>query len=286
LIATIDLHLHTLASDGRLTPTDLIRLVAKQGLKTISVTDHDSTEGLAEAYEAAMEFPDLRIIPGIEMSADIPGDEVHVLGYFLDYHDEQFQATLKEFRMGRVGRAQIMVEKLKALGKPVEWERVLKFAGDGSVGRPHIALAMVEAGYFKEPKEAFDEYLGNDGLAYYDRPKLNPIESVEMIQRVGGVPVLAHPTFMNDMEVGIANLKKVGLKGMEVYYAQYDDDTVRHLARLAREYDLIPCGGSDYHGLGNTGEPLPGTLGPPESTITLLEEAAAKSRSENGNKRN
>ena len=286
MISTIDLHLHTLASDGRLTSTELIRLVAKQGLKTISITDHDSTEGLAEAYEAAKEFPDLRIIPGIEMSADIPGDEVHVFGYFLDYHDEQFQATLEEFRMGRVGRAQIMVEKLNALGKPVEWERVLNFAGDGSVGRPHIALAMVEAGYFKEPKEAFDEYLGNDGLAYYDRPKLNPIESVEMIQRVGGVPVLAHPTFMNDMEVGIANLKKVGLKGMEVYYAQYDDDTVRHLARLAKEYDLIPCGGSDYHGLGNTGEPLPGTLGPPENTIKLLEEAAAKSRSENGNKRN
>ncbi len=160
MISTIDLHLHTLASDGRLTSTELIRLVAKQGLKTISITDHDSTEGLAEAYEAAKEFPDLRIIPGIEMSADIPGDEVHVLGYFLDYHDEQFQATLEEFRMGRVGRAQIMVEKLNALGKPVEWERVLNFAGDGSVGRPHIALAMVEAGYFKEPKEAFDEYLG------------------------------------------------------------------------------------------------------------------------------
>ena len=111
---------------------------------------------------------------------------------------------------------------------------------------------------------------------------MNPIASVEMIQRVGGVPVLAHPTFMNDMEAGIAELKKVGLVGMEVYYAQYDDDTVRHLARLAREYDLIPCGGSDYHGLGNTGEPLPGTLGPPEETITLLEEAAARSRSESG----
>ena len=270
-----------MASDGRLTPTDLIRLVAKHGLETISITDHDSTEGLAEAYEAAKDFPHLTIIPGIEMSADIPGDEVHVLGYFLDYHDEQFQTTLREFRMGRVGRAQIMVEKLIALGKPVEWDRVLHFAGDGSVGRPHIALAMVEAGYFTEPKEAFEEYLGNEGLAYYDRPKLNPIESVELIQRVGGVPVLAHPTFMNDMETGIANLKKVGLKGMEVYYAQYDDDTVRHLARLANEYDLIPCGGSDYHGLGNAGEPLPGTLGPPEETITLLEEAAAKSRLEN-----
>ena len=280
MAATIDLHLHTLASDGRLTPTELVQMVVKNGLKTISVTDHDSTEGLAEAYEAAKEFPDLRIIPGIEMSADIPGDEVHVLGYFLDYHDEEFQAQLTEFRMGRVGRAQVMVEKLDALGKPVEWERVMHFAGDGTVGRPHIALAMVEAGYFKEPKEAFEEYLGNDGLAYYDRPKLAPAAGVEMIKKVGGVPVLAHPTFMNDMETGIANLKKVGLMGMEVYYAQYDDDTVRHLARLAKEYDLIPCGGSDYHGMGNSGEPLPGTLGPPEETIVLLEEAAAKAKSE------
>ena len=273
--ATIDLHLHTLASDGRLSPTELIQLVAKQGLETISITDHDSTEGLAEAYEAAKKFPYMRIIPGIEMSADIPGNEVHVLGYFLDYHDVEFQEMLTELRRGRVGRAQVMVEKLVALGKPVEWERVLHFAGDGTVGRPHIALAMVEAGYFKEPKEAFEEYLGNDGLAYYDRPKLNPTESVAMIRKVGGVPVLAHPTFMNDMEAGIASLKKEGLVGMEVYYAQYDDDTVRHLARLAREYDLIPCGGSDYHGLGNTGEPLPGTLGPPEETVKLLEDAAA-----------
>ena len=277
--ATIDLHLHTLASDGRLSPTELIQLVAKQGLETIAITDHDSTEGLAEAYEAAKEFPYMRIIPGIEMSADIPGDEVHVLGYFLDYHDVEFQEMLTELRRGRVGRAQVMVEKLVALGKPVEWERVLHFAGDGTVGRPHIALAMVEAGYFKEPKEAFEEYLGNDGLAYYDRPKLNPTESVAMIRKVGGVPVLAHPTFMNDMEAGIASLKKEGLVGMEVYYAQYDDDTVRHLARLAREYDLIPCGGSDYHGLGNTGEPLPGTLGPPEETVKLLEDAAAVTKS-------
>ena len=281
MTATIDLHLHTLASDGRLTPTELIQLVVKQGLKTVSITDHDSTEGLAEAYEAAKEFPHLRIIPGIEMSADLPGNEVHVLGYFLDYHDVEFQATLTEFRRGRVDRAQIMVEKLDALGMHVEWEQVQRFAGDGSVGRPHIALALVEAGYFEEPKEAFEEYLGNDGLAYYDRPKLNPIESVEMIKRVGGVPVLAHPTFMNDMENGIVELMKVGLVGMEVYYAQYDDDTVRHLARLAKEYDLIPCGGSDYHGLGNSGEPLPGTLGPPDETINLLEDAAAKAKSGN-----
>ena len=280
MAATIDLHLHTLASDGRLTPTELIQLTAKQGLETVSITDHDTTEGLAEAYEAAKEFPGLRIIPGIELSADIPGDEVHILGYFLGYEDPDFQAQLLEFRRGRVERAQMMVEKLDTVGVHIEWERVQHFAGDGAVGRPHIALAMVEAGYCQEPKDAFDEYLGRNGLAYAERPKMSPSDGVEMIKKVGGVPVLAHPTFMNDMEAGISSLKQVGLLGMEVYYAKYDDDTVRHLARLAREYNLIPCGGSDYHGLGNSGEPLPGTLGPPEETIKLLEEAAAKARSE------
>ena len=279
MAATIDLHLHTMASDGRLTPTELVRLVAKQCLETVSITDHDSTEGLAEAYGAAKEYPSLRIIPGIELSADIPGDEVHILGYFLDYEDPEFQTKLLEFRRGRVERAQMMVEKLDSLGVHLEWDRVRHFAGDGSVGRPHIALAMVEAGYCKEHKDAFEEYLGRNGLAYAERPKMTPSEGVEMIKKVGGVPVLAHPTYMNDMEAGISNLKPTGLLGMEVYYAQYDDDTVRHLARLAREYDLIPCGGSDYHGLGNSGEPLPGTLGPPEETIHLLEEAARKAKS-------
>ena len=279
MAATIDLHLHTLASDGRLTPTELIQLVAEQGLKTVSITDHDTTNGLAEAYEAAEAFPDLRIIPGIEMSADIPGDEVHVLGYFLEYEDPEFQAQLLEFRRGRVDRAKMMVEKLDTVGVHIEWEQVLKFAGDGTVGRPHIALAMVEAGYCKEPKDAFDEYLGRNGLAYAERPKMTPAEGVEMIKKVGGVPVLAHPTFMNDLEAGISSLKQAGLLGMEVYYAKYDDDTVRHLARLAKEYDLIPCGGSDYHGLGNSDECLPGAMGPPEETVKLLEDAAAKARS-------
>ena len=272
----VDLHLHTLASDGRLTPTELVQLVAKQGLEVVAITDHDTTEGLPEAYEAAKEFPDLRIIPGIELSADIPGDEVHVLGYFLDYEDEEFQSTLRMFRAGRVDRAKSMVEKLDGLGIHLEWERVQAMAGDGAVGRPHIALAMVEAGYCKEPKEAFPEYLGRNGLAYTERTKLTPDEAVGMIRKVGGVAVLAHPAYMNDMESGIANLANSGLTGMEVHYAQYDDDTVRKLARLAREYRLVPCGGSDYHGLGNTGEPLPGVNGPPMETVGLLEAAAKK----------
>ena len=274
--AQVDLHLHTTASDGRLSPTELIQMVGGNGLKQVSISDHDSTEGLAEAYEAAREFPDMRIIPGIELSTDVPGDEVHMLGYFIQYEDEEFQRVLQGFRRGRIERGRAMVDKLDELGMHISWERVQEIAGDGSVGRPHIALALVEQGYFKEPKEAFAEYLGRNGLAYAEREKMTPTDGVGLLRSVGSVPVLAHPTYLNDMEATIVHLKAAGLVGMEVFYAQYSPETVLELAALAAKYDLIPCGGSDYHGLGNSGEPLPGTLGPPPETVDRLEEAAQK----------
>lgn len=272
--AVVDLHLHTLASDGRLSPTELVRLAARQGLKTVAVTDHDTTDGLAEAFEAAKKFPGLRIIPGIELSADVPGDEVHVLGYFIDPDDAELQAELLRFREGRVDRAKTMVDKLEQLGIHVEWERVRHFAGDGAVGRPHIAMALVEAGYCQEPKDAFPEYLGRNGLAYVERVKLTPADAVGMIQRAGGAAVLAHPAYMNDMEAGIAGLSGIGLAGIEVHYAKYREDTIRQLARIARQYELIPCGGSDYHGMGNSDECLPGENGPTLETVDRLEAAA------------
>ena len=277
----VDLHLHTVASDGRLTPTELVHLLVQQGLKTVAITDHDTTDGLEEAYAAASSFPELRIIPGIELSADVPGDEVHVLGYFIDPGSEELQEELLRFREGRVDRAKTMVENLDRLGIHLEWESVQHFAGDGAVGRPHIALAMVEAGYCDEPKDAFPEYLGRNGLAYVERTKLTPAEAVTMIRKAGGAAVLAHPAYMNDMEAGIANLSGIGLTGMEVHYANYKDDTIRQLARLARQYDLIPCGGSDYHGLGNKGELLPGENGPPLETVDRLEAAAHEIREAN-----
>ena len=265
-------------SDGRLTPTELVRLAAARGLRTIAVTDHDTTDGLAEAFDAAREFPGLRVIPGIELSADVPGDEVHVLGYFIDPGDQELQAELRRFRAGRVDRAKTMVEKLAQLGIRLEWERVQHFAGDGAVGRPHVAMAMVEAGYCQEPKDAFPEYLGRSGLAYVERVKLTPREAVDMIRRAGGAAALAHPAYMNDMESGIANLSGAGLSGMEVYYAKYNDDTVRQLARLARQYGLIPCGGSDFHGMGNSDEVPPGNAGPPPDSVERLEAAANAGR--------
>ena len=276
--AVVDLHLHTLASDGRLTPTELVQLVARQGLTTVAITDHDTTDGLAEAFEAAKEFPSLRIIPGIELSADVPGDEVHVLGYFIDSGDAELQAELTRFREGRVDRAKTMVEMLDKLGVHLDWERVQHFAGDGAVGRPHIALAMVEAGYCNEPKDAFPEYLGRNGLVYVERAKLTPEDAVGIIRRAGGAAVLAHPAYMNDMEAGIANLSGIGLSGMEVHYAKYGDDTIRQLARLARQYELIPCGGSDYHALGNSDDRPPGETGPPLESVDRLEAAAHPAR--------
>ena len=272
--AAADLHLHTLASDGRLTPSELVDLAVSRGLKTIAVTDHDTTDGLDEAFQAAAMHPDLRVIPGIELSADVPGDEVHVLGYFINPEDANLQSELARFRAGRVDRARTMVDKLAQVGVHVEWERVQHFAGDGAVGRPHIAMAMVEAGYCQEPKDAFPEYLGRNGLAYVERAKLTPADAVGIIRQAGGAAVLAHPAYMNDMETGIANLAGIGLAGMEVHYAKYHDDTIRQLARLASQYGLIPCGGSDFHGMGNSDECLPGENGPPLECVEMLESSA------------
>ena len=142
VLSTVDLHLHTTCSDGNLSPVEMINKAVSVGLNVISITDHDSTEALDESIAASNQFSSLSIIPGIELSTDIPGNEIHMLGYFIDYKDENFQAVLREFREGRVGRAKEMVDKLGELGLPLDWERVLELA-EGAVGRPHIAQAMV-----------------------------------------------------------------------------------------------------------------------------------------------
>ena len=268
-MALVDLHLHTTCSDGRLTPTQLVDLVGERGLQVVAITDHDSTEGLAAVMEASKKFPRLSIIPGIELSTDIPGNEIHVLGYFIRYSDEDFQRTLREFRDGRVDRAHEMVDKLAALGLPVEWERVLELA-DGAVGRPHIAQAMVEKGYITYPQEAFIKHLGRNGLAYAERAKLTPSEAVGLITGVGGLAVLAHPREVDNVEPLLPELKAAGLVGMEVHYGTYTPSEVKSLAALADREGLIPCGGSDYHALGTPGEVEPGSVGPPMETMERL----------------
>ena len=277
-MATVDLHLHTTASDGRLTPTQLIDLVAERGLQTVSLTDHDTTEGLPEAFEAAQRHLQLTLIPGIELSTDMGDEDIHLLGYFIDPSNKVLQETLGRYRQGRVSRAQTMVQKLRDLGILIEWDRVLEIAGEGSVGRPHIALAMVEKGYIKTPQEAFQTYLGNNGLAHAEREKLSPRQSVELLQEAGGAAVLAHPAYLQHLDDVIEELKSYGIVGMEVHYAEYSGDTRSQLASVAERYDLIPCGGSDYHALGNPNEQLPGTLGPPIESVEQLKSRSMAAR--------
>ena len=278
-LSTVDLHLHTNKSDGTLTPTELVDLCAARGLRIIAISDHDSTEGVGEALEAAKRHPNLTVIPAIELSTDVAEAEIHLLGYFVNYEDPGLQSTLQRFRDGREIRGQRMVEKLNELGINVSWERVREIAGDASIGRPHMAQAMTEAGYVQYPKDAFDRHLGRNGLAYVEREKLTPVQAVGILLENGALPVIAHPTYsaaksgregITDLRHKLLELKAAGLVGMEVHYGDYTSEQVRWLKDLSDELGLIPCGGSDYHGLGNPNEPEPGSVGPPVTSVERL----------------
>ena len=265
-----DLHTHSTFSDGLLTPTQLIDLAYRRGVRVMALTDHDTTEGLPEALTAAAGHPDLTLIPGIEMSTDVPGSEVHILGHFIDWRDEDFQRQLVNLRVSRLGRARRMVEKLAELGKPVPWERVHSLAGEGAVGRPHIARALVEAGHVATVNEAFDLYLSRNGPAYVERERLTPTEVVETLTAVGGLPTLAHPRELDHLEDLLAQLKPAGLVGMEAYYQDYSRNDVERLRALADSCELIPLGGSDFHGMGGPQQREPGDIPLPDEPVERL----------------
>jgi predicted metal-dependent phosphoesterase TrpH len=240
------------------------------GLRVIAITDHDSVEGVTPALVAAQDFPSIIVIPGVEMSTDVPHGEVHLLGYFIDYTDPLLAETLERLRNARRVRAQGMVAKLANLGIQVDWERVQELAGSGSLGRPHIAQAMFEKGYVHSIKEAFLKYIGRDGPAYVEREKMTPSQAVELVVKTGGLPVLAHPADIENLEELIPELQKAGLAGIEAYYNGYTTKTVSHLVSLAHEYGLIVCGGSDYHGFMDNSETLLGGIEIPYECVEQL----------------
>ena len=277
----IDLHMHTTLADGKLTPTELVRLLVERDVSIAAISDHDSTEGLDEAFAAAAANPELRLVPAIEISADHPiatkGD-IHMLGYFLDYHQEAFQAKLLSFREDREYRGYHMVQRLAEQGYSGDWERVKAIAADAGIGRPHIAQALVERGYIAQVRDAFNGLLNDDGIAFVARPHISTRDAVDMIRGVGGVAVLAHPVFLPDYRDVITTLPDLGVEGIEVHYAEFDSELRKELGELADRYGLLQCGGSDYHAMGSAGENLPGTAGPPLEVLEELERRA-KSRS-------
>ncbi len=243
-----DLHLHTTASDGRLTPVEIVERAAHIGLSVIAITDHDCVDGIQGALDAA-ESSQVLVIPGIEISTETPKGEVHILGYFIDYRHPGLLRTLDELRASRLDRGRRMVAKLAEMDVQLEWERVLQLASGGTVGRPHIAQAMLERGYVSTLKEAFAQYIGRGGPAYVERKKLTPTEAITAILEADGLPFLAHPGNINNLESFILELKSDGLVGLEVYYSTYPPDKMARLRALADRCDLIASGGSDYHGL-------------------------------------
>lgn len=278
--------MHTTASDGLLSPDELVRFCIKRGLEAIAIADHDTTDGIAPAIKAA-ESTSLTIIPAIEISTDIPRAEVHVLGYFIDYQDAQLLETLQRLRLSRVDRAQRMVAKLAQLGMPVEWERVLELAQGGVIGRPHVARALWEKGYVSSPAEAFAKYISRNGPAYVERYRLTPTEAVELVTAARGIAALAHPIIesLPTMELSektrleslLPELVQAGLVGIETYYPGYTPEIERYLLRLGNSFGLVPTGGSDYHGLGISAVD-PGTVEVPRSSLDRLCAALAKSR--------
>ncbi len=269
MTASIDLHLHTLASDGKFSPEAIVNKAARLGLSVIAICDHDTINGIAAALKTAAHTR-LKVIPGVEISTHAPGSEVHMLGYFVDHTDPGLKKALAGLRNSRRERAQAMIARLDGLGIHIDWQRVQQIAGVGSVGRPHIAQAMLEKGYIASFKEVFASYLGFGGPAYVERHKMTPPEAIALIIRAGGLPVLAHPTTVSDPEKMIAGLKAAGLVGIEVYYNDYTDKQRNSLARLAAKYNLIATGGSDYHGLGEDETMLGEANVPPQSAEQLM----------------
>jgi len=262
-----DLHTHSNCSDGRLSPTALVELAVARGVQIMALTDHDSVEGIPEAAAAASRYHDFTLVPGVEMSTDIPSGEVHMLGYFLDPKDGVLREELASLRDARRDRGYLMVQKLRDMGKDISWERVQALAGDGAVGRPHIARAMLEKGHIDSLQEAFESYIGRNGPAYVERTKMSPVETVSFLSQRGSLPVLAHPRELEDLEGLLPDLRRAGLVGMEVYYQDYDEPAIERLLSIARKYSLVPTGGSDFHGLGGEHERLPGDIPLPDEAV-------------------
>lgn len=262
----IDLHVHTTASDGVLSPTEVVHKALEVGLATIAITDHDTLVGSEEGLEAA-KGTGLEVIPGVEISADIAQAEVHILGYHVALGASALRDRLQVLRDARFVRARRMVAKLARLGLPIEWSRVKQLASGATMGRPHVARAMLEKGYVPSVDRAFSHYIGRSGPAYVGRYKISPSEAIELIVSSGGLPVLAHPLQVSHL---IPELAKRGLVGLEAYYPGYSSDEIRLLLDICARHDLVATAGSDFHGGDGRPENDMGAVwSPPEVMINL-----------------
>jgi len=267
----VDLHAHSLRSDGVLEPAELVALAAERGVTALALSDHDTLAGAAEAI-ASGERLGVRVIPAVELNTESEFGDAHVLGYFLDPHDDALEARLRWLRENRGRRIELMVENLQRLGYPVSLARVLEIAKGGALGRPHLAQALFEAGHVRSYDEAFDTLIAKDAPAYVERVGLTPLEAVRLIVERGGASSLAHPGTVVGLRELLPRLVDAGLTGMEVYYPEHSAAWTAELRALADAFGLIHTGGSDFHGRGEHGGGL-GCAYVPAATVPALESA-------------
>lgn len=243
---TGDLHTHTVYSDGVLTPDELLAKAKTVGLSAISVTDHDNIEGTKIALELGPKYG-LEVISGIELSCFENGKEYHILGYGFDVDDEELQKYVEDYRVSRLKRAEAIHSKLQALGVEIHFDDILEIAGSAPVTRPHIAAAIKSAGYVDTLKDAFNKFIGDSSPAYHGKPNYSVENAVKMINRSGGVAILAHPANFVEQSK-LYKMIEVGLDGIEVIHPMHNDVLRRYYASIASQYWLIQTGGSDFHG--------------------------------------
>jgi predicted metal-dependent phosphoesterase TrpH len=246
MTVTADLHVHTTASDGTLSPRDVVAIAKQTGLLAIAITDHDSVGGLSESNAAGKDLS-LTVFPGIELSTEIDGHEIHILGFCIDHQHQGLLSLLGTLQKSRYTRAQRMVEKLVSLGYEIELDAVLQHAGGAAPGRPHVGRALVDQGYIPSVSEAFEKLLGYKMPGYVERYKLSPQEAIEAIHAAGGIAAWAHPG-LADNDSLLAMFLEHGLDGLEAYHPDHNSEQSRHYVSLARNNGLFVTGGSDFHG--------------------------------------
>lgn len=273
-----DLHTHTKASDGTCDPAENVRLAKEAGLTAVAITDHDTVAGVPEALEAGAEFG-VEVIPGVEVSSVGRGQDIHVLGYFVPYEDAAFQERLVGLRETRHERNQLLIARLQELGIPITLENVYrrKQGTDKNIGRPHIAEELMELGVVASINEAFEKYLGKEGAAYVNPPRITPQEAITLIKDAGGAAVLAHPG-LYDADDLVQELIAFGLDGIEVNHPDNNAEQRARYTAWANEHGLVMTGGSDFHGWRGE-EPFHAMLGThtaPMEAVERLRKVAAK----------
>lgn len=266
MLIEADLHIHTTASDGEYTPEEIVAMSKTLGLKTIAITDHDSVSAVARALTAGKEV-DLEVVPGVEISCVFAGDEVHILGYFIDPCHPELLALLAELEGSRHTRMELMIRKANHMGFKI---KAADIHYDGIPGRAHFGRALVRGGYVRDMREAFSKYLKLNGPLYVPRFDISPGEIIKKIKTAGGVASLAHPGLIKDRRT-IGKIVDLGLEGIEAYYPLHSKKQIKEYLRLAQKHTLIPTGGSDFHGPKNKDTPL-GAAGIEQAMVEKLKE--------------